>query len=258
MNHLARLQHDLQNHLLTGECRIESAIVETDSASIQSRLAVYRNAYQSRLMEAMSNNFPCLHAYLGNDAFEEMVLDYIESCPSQYRSIRWFGDTFPEFLKSWCDASYDYLSELAEFEWKLTITFDAEDVHLFQLDDMMQIPADCWEGMKIVLQPSVQRVTFLWNVVSIWKSIMNNEPPVEAQKNLELGTCILWRQNYMNQFHLLPQDEAWALDQIYIGATFGEICEGLCQWHNEDKVGIQAASLMKGWIQAGLIANIDR
>ena len=40
------------------------------------------------------------------------------------------------------------------------------------------------------------------------------------------------------------------------GLTFGEICEGLCQWIAEDNAGVHAASLLKGWITTGLISNV--
>lgn len=255
MNPLSRLQMEFQNHLLTGECCIESAIVETKAVSIQTRLDIYRNAYQSRLVEALASNFPCLYIHLGTDEFERIAMDYIDANPSTWRSIRWFGDTFSYFLSQYCDAAYDYLAELAEFEWNMALAFDASDVNVFQLEDMMHIPPDAWGDVTFVMQPSVSRVNFLWNVVPIWEAIMNDEPSVVPTKNAEDESWILWRHDYMNRFYRLSQDEAWALDAISTGASFGDVCEGLCQWHDEDAVGMNAASLMKGWIQAGLIAN---
>lgn len=60
----------------------------------------------------------------------------------------------------------------------------------------------------------------------------------------------------MNRFYSLEQDEAWAIDSMLKELTFGELCEGLCQWHHEDTVGMKAATLLKNWIQAGLISEI--
>lgn len=256
MSHLSKLQMDLQHHLLTGNARIESAIVETATVSIQSRLNIYRNAYQTRLVEALSSHFPCLQVHLGDDAFEIIARDYIDTHPSTYRSIRWFGNHFSDFLKGYCDSAYDYLAELAELEWKMTLAFDASDAPPFQLNDMINIPPGAWGDMKLVMHPTTQQMNFLWNVVSIWEAIMNDEPPIEAQKTLEPVAWILWRQNHMNRFYKQSTDEAFALDAIVKGATFGEMCEGLCQWHDEDNVGLHAASLMKGWIEVGLITGV--
>lgn len=256
MSNLSRLQLDLQHHILTGDERITSAIVETKMVSIQSRLNIYRNAYQTRLIEALASNFPCLHVHLGSDAFAIIARDYIDAHPSIFRSIRWFGDGFSDFLKGYCDAAYDYLAELAELEWSMTIAFDASDAPSFQLDDMKNIPANAWGNMKLVMHPTAQRMNFMWNVVSIWEATMNDGPSLEALKNHESMAWILWRQNYMNRFYRLSPDEAFALDAITKGATFGEMCEGLCQWKNENNVGLHAASLMKGWIEAGLVVGI--
>lgn len=255
MSQLSQLQFDLQQHLLTGDARIASSIVATAKVSIQSRLNVYRNAYQSRLVEALASNFPCLQAHLG-DAFEVIARNYIDMHPSTYRSIRWFGDGFSGFLRDYCDASYDYLAELAEFEWNMTLAFDASDVPPLQLGDMAKLAVGSWGDMTLKMHPTVWRMNFLWNVTAIWEAIMNDSPPIAALKNDEPMAWVLWRQNYMNRFYRLAPDEIFALDGLSKGATFGEICEGLCQWHDENKVGPHAAALLKGWIEAGLIAEI--
>ncbi len=256
MTSLSRLQHDLQSYLLTGQCAIESSVVETETVSSQSRLNVYRNAYQSRLVEALANNFPCLQAYIGDEEFENIALEYIAASPSTYRSIRWFGDTFSDFLRQYYEKNYAYIAELAEFEWKLTLSFDARDECLFQLNGMIHIPPESWVGMKLILHPSVLQMNFLWNVVAIWEAIENDEHYIDASKNAKLEAWILWRHDYMNNFYALSESEAWALDVISTGATFGEVCEGLRQWHDDHDAGLQAASLLKGWIQAGLITNV--
>jgi hypothetical protein len=38
--------------------------------------------------------------------------------------------------------------------------------------------------------------------------------------------------------------------------SFGDICEGLCQWVSEEEAGQRAASLLKTWIQLGLLAEV--
>ena len=75
-------------------------------------------------------------------------------------------------------------------------------------------------------------------------------------KNAIVEPWVLWRHAYLNRFYLLPEDEAWAMDAWLEGRPFGELCEGLCQWHAEEAVGPRAASLLKNWIQSGLVTEI--
>ncbi|MDQ3960223.1 MAG: hypothetical protein M3255_08100, partial [Pseudomonadota bacterium] len=55
----------------------------------------------------------------------------------------------------------------------------------------------------------------------------------------------------------VKEDEAWAVDAAKAGKTFGAICEGLCQWHQDTEVALQAASLLRKWVTEGWVAGID-
>jgi hypothetical protein len=256
VNDFSSLEHDFQSYLLSGQMDIAQSVIETETVSAQTRLNIYRNAYQTRLVKALASNFSCLKAYLGEETFEQMSLSYIESHPSNYRSIRWYGDELSSFLNNYYDSEFYCLAELAHFEWNMTLAFDAADAPVVQLAQMAAIPSESWGSMQLTGHPSLKRMNFLWNVVSIWEAITNNQTPIDSLKNPNEISWMLWRKDYMNRFYSLDQDEAWAIDSMLNKLTFGELCEGLCQWHNEDTVGMKAATLLKNWIQAGLISEI--
>lgn len=257
MNEWTQLQQDFQNYLHLGHATIEKAIVDTELVPAQMRLQVYRNAYQARLEEALASNFPYLKVCLGGDAFHQMSLDYIASHPSTYRSIRWYGDELADFLIHYYDEEFHFLAELAQFEWNMTIAFDAQDASVFELAQMSAISAESWGNMVLKAHPSLSRMNFLWNVVTLWEALANDQEPQEMSKSSVASHWVLWRHAYLNRFYLLPDDEAWAMDTMLKGRTFGELCEGLRQWHDEEAVGLRAASLLKSWIQSGLITDIS-
>ena len=91
---------------------------------------------------------------------------------------------------------------------------------------------------------------------SNWQAITDELAPTKPQQNTSDVGWILWRKALMNQFSSLSADELWAIDAMINGLTFGEICEGLCQWIDESDAGMRAASLLKGWITEGLITNV--
>src|SRR5262245_49959372 len=56
------------------------------------RLAVYADAYFSRLREVLVEDFPRLAAALGEACFTEVVHDYLRRHPSMHPSVRHLGD----------------------------------------------------------------------------------------------------------------------------------------------------------------------
>lgn len=256
MTELQHIQDQFQQYLLTENPAFENAIIGTDNFPITTRLGIYRNAYQIRLIDSLAINYPCLKMYLGCERFQEMALAYLQSHPSTYRSIRWFGDELAQYLSSNTAPDYPCLAELAEFEWKLTLAFDAADTHIFTINEMGNISPDAWATMRLIPHPSLQRLNFFWNVVSIWQSLVNNEEPDAPQKASSPISWVMWRANYINRYYSLSEQEAWAIDGMRNGITFGELCEGLCEFVPVEDVGMRAATLLKSWIQAGMLTKV--
>lgn len=251
------LQDQLQNFLLHGDPAIQDHVIGTTNVSVEKRLAIYQNAYRSRLIDSLATTYPMLNLYLGDDVFADICDDYLAEHPSTYRSIRWFGDQLSTFLIKHPDCgSFPVLAELAQFEWMMTLVFDAADADCLQLEDIASIAPDAWETMRFQAHPSASLLTMHWNTVSIWQALSDETTPAEPEESPAPITWILWRHDLLNQFCSLSADEAWAIHALLTGATFGEICEGLCQWIDEENAALHAASLLKGWITAGLISKV--
>ena len=74
MKNLCELQQQFQNYLLGQSQLIELDIVNTKTVSAKTRLNIYGDAYTSRLLEVLEEEFPGLHTLLGDQCFYEMVL----------------------------------------------------------------------------------------------------------------------------------------------------------------------------------------
>ena len=61
-------------------------------------LDIYRNAYRVRLIEALNETYPVLHAVLGDDDFATLGEEFVAAHPSVHRSIRWYGSELSDFL----------------------------------------------------------------------------------------------------------------------------------------------------------------
>lgn len=257
MSSLRDIQNHFQRHLMYGETQIEQSVVNTKPVSVTTRLAIYKDACQIRLVEALASNFPCLQTHMGQEKFQKLGLAYLASHPSHYRSIRWFGDQLVDYLTQYPEKNAPWLAELAEFEWNMSAAFDAADADLLTLVDISTLPGEAWPDLVLTPHPSVHRMNFLWNVVPLWQSIVEKNSSEEIRKGSASGAWILWRKDYTNRFLSLSDEEAWAIDAAIKGATFADICEGLCVWNGVDTVGMRAASLLKGWILSGWISGLE-
>lgn len=257
MSKLDETQECFQRFLLERNLEFKHMVIGTEKVSAEDRLAIYSDAYRIRLIDTLASNYPVLYLYLETENFDALAGQYIDANPSTTKSIRWYGGQLSKFLKNHHDyQDYFYLAELAEFEWTMTLVFDAADSSVLPIEEMISLPADAWMTMKLQATPSVHRLNFYWNVVPIWQAISDDQDPEGPVVASSSTPWIIWRHNLMSRFCSLSADEAWALDAVLNQKKFGEICEGLCQWVPEEKAGMHAASLLKGWIQSGLIATI--
>ena len=257
MKSLLTIENSFQDYLLHANPAIFKHVVGTNKVPVEVRLGIYEFAYRSRLHEALMSSYPVLESYLGDDVFEALCYAYIASYPSSFRSIRWFGDKLATFLQQ--EAPYNespYLAELAQFEWTMALVFDAADSDVLPLETMQDIPPDAWIDMRLTTHPSIHRLSLAWNVAPIWQAITEEETPNDPQQNATKMDFVLWRNGLTSQFSSLSEDEAWAIDAMIKGVTFGELCEGLCQWVDEEEAGMHAASLLKGWIMMGFITAV--
>lgn len=256
MTELFHLQDQFQKFLLSEQSDIHDSIVQTELVSVDTRLGIYRDAYKLRLIECLSSNFPSLYAYLGTEQFNKLATYYIEVHSSTYRSIRWYGDLLPDFIKSQYP-EYPYLAELADFEWKMSLAFDAADAQVVQVADMAAVSPEAWAGLQFILHPSLHRINYIWNTIPLWQALAYDQTLPEIQPCAEATAWVLWRKpEYIIQFYSLSCEEAWVLDNLQQGTSFGALCEGLCQWINPEEVGMRAASYLKGWIQNGMLSEL--
>ncbi|MHB8535227.1 MAG: HvfC/BufC family peptide modification chaperone, partial [Sulfuricaulis sp.] len=127
MNPLHGLQSDFQSYLLHGGDGMLGRVTSTAKADAPTRLTIYYDAYRLRLIEALDSNYPVLHAWIGDEEFEQLGLAYLGAHPSGHFSIRYFGHRLPEFLGTEAYSDRPYLGEMAMLEWALSEAFDAED-----------------------------------------------------------------------------------------------------------------------------------
>lgn len=254
---LRQLQQELQRDLLGEVSRISSAVVNAPPLSADARLAIYRNAYRVRLIDALDDTYAVLHKLLGDDTFLSLAEMFIAAHPSVHRSIRWYGRELADFMGG-CPpfAEQPILSEVARFEWTLAEVFDAPDATALERPALLAVDPDTWATLQFRFHPSLRRLQFAWNTVPVWQAVGDDQEPPAPERSAQPVQWLLWRQNLMNYFRSTGEDETAALVAALKGSTFAEICAALTAWLPEEEVPLRAATLVGTWTDSGLLVGL--
>jgi hypothetical protein len=258
MPSLKELQHSFKRHLMSDDEAIARHVVGTATLSNELRLGIYRHAYRARLEEALASDYEMLRKLVGEEAFSVTCQDYIDTFPSRYFSLRWFGQDFPQWLGYAPEAgSHDWYAEMAQLEWSFVGAFDAADVDSLSEADMAAVPPEAWPALRLGFHPSVRLLPLWWNTLARWRAAKEASTPPEPLRLPQPGDCLLWRQQLTTRYRSLQADEALLLRAALAGADFAALCGALAEEMEEQElVPMQAAGFLKTWLAAGMITDL--
>ena len=257
MSSYTTLQARFQKYVLTGERDILPAIKDGPRLDATGRLDVYAIGYRLRMIEILDADYPALHALAGDDLFDQLARAYIMAHPSVFPNARWVGRHLPNFLANDpAFASQPVLAEMAAFEWAMSLAFDSADDSVLKLAELASLPGQAWSTLGFSLQSSLQRVALSWNVPAFWLAVTREENPPTPLQSAEMTPWIVWRRELTTYFRSLETDEAAALLVVCTNGNFADLCETLCDWHEPDDVPALAMTLLKRWIDEGLVSSL--
>jgi hypothetical protein len=251
---LTLVQGDFQDYLLRGSAAVADHVIGTARVPVATRLGVYGSAYCARLAEALQANFPALAKLLDAEDFGVLASRYVAAHDSSFFSIRYYGHELPQFLARHPDyLDAPVLAELARWEWAMTGAFDAADATPLSHAALARFSPQQWPQLRFSWHPSVARLGLAWNAPQLWQALKEDAERPAASLNRDPVQWLLWRQGLSTYFRSLPATEARALDAARDSWPFGELCDLLCDEVGEAQAPTQAATLLRGWIDAGLI-----
>ncbi len=217
-------------------------------------LGLYQDAYILRLIEFAQKDHELLHAYLGDEGFEEMARGYAAAYPSRYRNAKDFCAHLPTWLaEAQPYAAHAEIGELAALEKALNDAFYAKDQAAIGVSELAGFAPGDWAFLRFSPHPSAIRLGFSTNAADIWGALKRGcEPPPAGGYGPH--PILVWRQE-MPKFRVLGEEEAMLWDEAADGVRFGVLCEMSAAYYDPDGAALRAAGYLQSWIASGLLAG---
>ena len=116
------------------------------------RLDVYASMYFVRIHDVLREELARTAAAVGDEAFHDLVTDYLQACPPSHPSLREAGARLPAFLATHALAvDRPWLAELARLERARLEVFDGPDAEPVSIASLREVPPERFGALRLHL-----------------------------------------------------------------------------------------------------------
>lgn len=245
-----------QEQIAVSPQSVEEVVTRSQSLSSLERLQIYANAYYTRLVECLRDEFPAVAHALGREAFDAYAVGYLQSYPSQSYTLGRLGENFPRFLaeiplQAPADAPEHFpafIADLAALERCYSEVFDgpgSENQSPLSPEEFQNIPPDVWPAVRLVPVPSLRLASFRFPVHEYISGVRHEEGaeiPAPAETNLAIN-----RRDFVVRRVPLNSVQFALLSNLAEGRPLGEAIERA--WEQTGADDDDLASQLPIWFQ---------
>lgn len=217
-------------------------------------MAIYRNAYRGRLVDALAVSFERTRRWVGEEMFELAAAHYILANPPQSWTLDAYGVSFPEALAD-LFAEDPEVPGLAWLEWQMQQAFAAPDRETLTGDMLANAglhDAD-WEHLRLEPAAGLTWGEVQHDLAALWHGLADGEPDRSVLSAIDPAILLVWRKDLSPHFRLLEPAEFAALKPLLDGASFGDAASQV------DEADLARFSLwFAQWLNEGLFSAMTR
>lgn len=251
MTRLLDLQRSLRDHILAQDASSRPPGIPTSGAP---GLLVYRHAYRAQLVANLRDTYEKTCLWLGDEAFDEAALAYVDAHPPSAWTLADYGEGFADLLATrWPDDLE--VAELAWLDRALRSAFDGPDAEPVTAESLAAVD---WDRAVLGFVPTLRVEAVRTNVAAIWTSLAEQETPPAAARLPESAAIRVWRVGLSPQYRAIESLEEHALRLARNGASFASLCQDLATRFSDPDAAAQAAGgFLATWIQDGLVMAVS-
>jgi uncharacterized protein (UPF0276 family) len=211
------------------------------------QLAIYTNAYRYRLCDSTAEDYPVLKTYLGDNQFDRLIRDFIETVRSDHFNIGRFGAKLPDFVAT--QTSLDtFARELCILETAIAQLTDPQETEALTPEHLANMTPETL--LESVLHPreALQLFTFKWSVNDYYRSVNEDHPMTTPPEQRPTYLAVFRHEDTVWRMELAEQEYA-LLERLFAGMPVGAALE------EDSSAATEQLSLwFARWIRNGLLA----
>ncbi len=238
---------------------VPRVVLPSSTLTAIERVGIYRGMYLLRLAETLEVDYPAVQHFLGSEAFMELVRGYVHACPSRSYTLNRLGDHLPEYLRSANGVPRrEFLHDLARLELAVTEVFDAPESPVLATEQIVAIPTDAWEQVRLKPIAAFRLLSFRYPVDAYLDSVKDesHDHPRARRKDTWL---VVFRHNYVCRRLDLTRPAYNLLRDLTSGTPMGEAITSSVRKHRRRK-GFEEDQLFRwfrDWVSEGIFQSIE-
>ncbi len=235
---------------------LEAVIRPSWSLSAAERVDVYHGMYLLRMVEALESDYPATRHFLGEDAFADLVRDYVQRYPSRSYTLNRLGDHLPRFLLDEPSRSNAaFLHDLARAELAVTEAFDEEESETLDAEGLRAVPQEAWADARLRPIKALRLLALHHPVVGHLDAAKHDRPAPRPRRRT--SHLAVYRRDYSVRRQELSGDEHALLSALVSGAPLGEAIGAAALGVRASRREETVFRWFRGWIAEGLFSAIE-
>ncbi len=256
---LEGVQHWMQS-VVVAEAEIGSAadalVKPSWSLAPAERVAIYRDMYPLRMVEALESDYPALRHHLGEESFGALVQDYVARWPSRSYTLNRLGDRLPEFLEAWgAPEGREFRHDLARTELAITEAFDAPESAPLDTAALAAVPEDAWERARLRPIAALRLLDLRYAVSAHLDAQKHDRIPPRPRRRRTF--VLVYRKDYAVRRQELSRAEHDLLAGLLRGEPLGRALEAAIAGFRARERADRVFACFRRWVAAGLFAAVD-
>ena len=178
---------------------VEKIVSRSEALTGAERLMIYSRSYHARLLECFRAEFPCLLHALGNQLFDDFVIEYLKRYPPQSYTLHDLAKNFTRYLsetrpdgESWPD----FIIDLAIFERTFIEVFDGAGSEGEQIASgglISDLDDNGLAQLRLVPVPCLRLLAFRYPVLAYFNGVREKRGPEKKSRRCLRPQRLSWQ-----------------------------------------------------------------
>ncbi len=269
-----------------GPGQLEKVITRSRALTAAERLAIYANAYHTRLLECLGEIFPMLKRTLGDEAFDGLAFGYLQEYPSGSYTLNDLGMHFARYLEDTKPAAAeageepesgepvedslnpgddwpDFMIDLARLEWVISVVFDGEGVEgreLLQSGQLHGIAPERLSDMRLKTVPCLQLLATRFPVNDFFTALrqVGEDEPVDLPAAARSFVAVT-RRDFVVRRYNLSETEFELLQALRQREPLGRAIERAAAVTDQgvEPLAANLGRWFRNWTAEGFFESVD-